>query len=164
MNTSSVTTAGRVTLRPVVDSDREFLVALYASTRDEELSQVEWAQGQREAFIRMQFDAQDRQYRLHNPEGSFDVIEVDGRSAGRLYVDRRPGDLRIVDLSLLPAYRGAGVGSRLLTGLIEEAGDSGRIVSIHVEVHNPAAALYTRLGFVAVAEHGVYRRMERRVP
>lgn len=164
MNTSSVTTAGRVSLRPVADDDREFLVALYGSTRDEELSQVAWADGARDAFLRMQFQAQDQQYRATNPAGSFDVIEVDGRPAGRLYVDRRPGDLRIVDISLMPQFRGVGVGTRLLTGLIEEAGDSGRIVSIHVEVHNSAAALYTRLGFVAVAEHGVYRRMERRAP
>ena len=39
----------------------------------------------------MQFAAQDREYRRANPHGSFDVIEVDGRPAGRLYVDRRPG-------------------------------------------------------------------------
>lgn len=160
----TVDTAQKVRLRPVTDQDREFLVALYASTRDEELSQVEWAEGQREAFVRMQFDAQDSQYRLHNPGGSFDVIEVGGRSAGRLYVDRRPGDLRIVDISLVPEFRSHGVGSRLLLGLFDEAAASGRMVSIHVEVHNPAAALYTRLGFVAVAEHGVYRRMERRSP
>ena len=119
-----------------------------------------WAPGQREAFVRMQFLAQDTDYRRNNPDGSFDVIEVDGRPAGRLVVDRRPGDIRVVDISLLPEFRGAGVGRVLLTRLIEEAAASGRIVSIHVEIHNRAAELYARLGFVVVAEHGVYRRME----
>lgn len=153
-----------VELRPVTDADREFLVGVYASTRDEELSQVAWEPGQREAFVRMQFDAQDHQYRLSNPHGAFDVIEVDGRPAGRLYVDRRPTDIRIVDIALLPEFRGAGVGGRLLDRLMDEAAASGRTLSIHVEIHNRAAALYTRLGFVAVAEHGVYRRMEWTAP
>jgi ribosomal protein S18 acetylase RimI-like enzyme len=150
----------QVALRPVTDADREFLVGLYGSTRDEELSQVLWAPGQREAFVRMQFTAQDTEYRRHNPDGAFDVIEVDGRPVGRLIVDRRPGDIRIVDISLVPEARGAGIGSRLVGGLVEEAAATGCIVSIHVEVHNRAAELYARLGFAVAAEHGVYRRME----
>lgn len=123
-----------------------------------------WAPGQREAFVRMQFEAQDTEYRRHNPAGSFDVIEVGGRPAGRLIVDRRPTDIRIVDISLLPAFRGAGIGGRLLAELIAEAAGSGRTLSIHVEVHNRAAELYARMGFAVVAEHGVYRRMEWRAP
>ena len=149
-----------VTLRPVTEADREFLIGVYASTRDEELSQVAWAPGQREVFVRMQFAAQDASYRQQNPAGAFDVIEVDGRPAGRLYVDRRPGELRIVDVSLLPEFRGAGVGAHLISHLTQEAAGSGCLVSIHVEIHNRAAELYSRLGFVVAGEAGVYRRME----
>lgn len=43
---------------------------------------------------------------------------------------------------------------------MDEAAASGRKLSIHVEIHNRAAELYTRLGFAVAAEHGVYRRME----
>ena len=160
MPPASVARIGPVVLRPVTDADREFLVGLYGATRDEELSQVAWAPGERKAFVEMQFDAQDREYRRHNPQGTFDVIEVDGRPAGRLYVDRRPGDVRVVDVSLLPEFRNAGVGGHLIGTLMGEAAASGRTLSIHVEIHNRAAELYTRLGFVVVAEHGVYRRME----
>lgn len=160
MRPASVTRIGAVALRPVTDADRDFLVGLYGATRDEELSQVAWGPGEREAFLEMQFDAQDREYRRHNPQGTFDVIEVGGRPAGRLYVDRRPGDIRIVDVSLLPEFRDARVGSRLIGSLMAEATASGRTLSIHVEIHNRAAELYARLGFVVVAEHGVYRRME----
>jgi len=149
-----------IALRAVTDADREFLIGVYAAARDAELSQVAWVDGQREAFVRMQFDAQDTEYRRHNPHGAFDVVEVDGRPAGRLYVDRRPGDIRIVDVSLLPEFRGAGVGGALITGLQEEARASGCIVSIHVEIHNRAARLYARLGFALAADLGVYRRME----
>ena len=154
------TQTAEVTLRPTTEADRELLLAVYASTRVEELDQVEWAPGQREWFLAMQFDAQDREYRRANPDGRFDVIEVDGRPAGRLYVDLRPGDLRIVDIALLPEFRGQGVGAGLVAGLQRAAADEGRIVSIHVEAHNPAARLYGRLGFVVAADLGVYRRME----
>lgn len=154
------TTTDEVVLRPSTDADRDFLVGVYGSTRAEELSQVPWAPGQREAFVRMQFEAQDSEYRKHNPAGLFDVIEVGGRPAGRLIVDRRPTDIRIVDISLLPEFRGAGVGGQLIAQLIDEAAASARTLSIHVEVHNRAAELYARLGFVVVDERGVYRRME----
>ena len=52
-----------VSLRPVTDADREFLIAVYDSTRAQELAQVSWEEGQREAFVRWQFDRQDEEYR-----------------------------------------------------------------------------------------------------
>ena len=149
-----------VTLRPVTDADQEFLIGVYAATRDEELAQVEWPEGQREAFVRMQFEAQDTSYRAQNPRGSFDVIEVAGRPVGRLYVDRRPGEIRIVDIALLPEARGSGVGSALIERLCREASVAGCFVSIHVEIHNRAAELYARLGFRVAVQSGVYRRLE----
>jgi ribosomal protein S18 acetylase RimI-like enzyme len=156
--------ADLVVLRPVTKADRDFLVGVYGSTRDEELSQVAWAVGQREAFVRMQFDAQDAEYHARNPDGTFDVIEVGGRPAGRLYVDRRPGDIRIVDIALLPEFRNEGVGGHLIGLLMREASMSACKLSIHVELHNRAAALYDRLGFAVVAEQGIYRRMEWTAP
>jgi ribosomal protein S18 acetylase RimI-like enzyme len=85
---------------------------------------------------------------------------VAGVPAGRLYVDRRPGDLRIVDVALLPEFRGRGIGEALIRDLQRAAAAEGRIVSIHVELTNPAARLYERLGFVLAEDLGVYRRME----
>jgi ribosomal protein S18 acetylase RimI-like enzyme len=149
-----------VTLRHSTPDDRAHLLAVYSSTRVEELDQVEWPPGAREAFLEMQFAAQDHEYRRLNPHGSFDVIEVDGEPAGRLYVDRRPGDLRIVDIALLPAYRGSGIGGRLVCELQTQAAAEGRIVSIHVEAHNRATRLYERFGFAVAEDLGVYRRME----
>jgi ribosomal protein S18 acetylase RimI-like enzyme len=160
MPSTSAAPPGAVTLRPVTEQDREFLVGVYWSTRREELALVAWPDGEEEAFVRMQFDAQDVSYRTQNPLGSFDVVQVDGRPAGRLYVDRRPDDVRIVDISLLPEFRRRGVGTYLIGRLLQEAAASGRTASIHVEVHNPAAGLYVGLGFATIAERGVYRLME----
>jgi ribosomal protein S18 acetylase RimI-like enzyme len=155
-----LTSRGPVHLRPAIDADREFLLALYGSVRAEELAMVTWEEGQREAFVRMQFDAQDSEYRRNNPNGTFDVIELQGRPIGRLYVDRRPTEIRIVDISLLPEFRGAGIGGGLLDELMREAAASGRRLTIHVEITNRAESLYSRLGFVEAARQGPYRRME----
>ena len=144
----STPVTGRVALRPVSEADREFLIGVYESTRDQELSQVAWPEGEREAFVRMQFEAQDAYYREVYPHPTFDVIEVDGRPAGRLYVNRGAGDLRIVDIALLPEFRGTGIGRHLIGQLLEEAAESGIRASIHVETHNRASHLYARMGFV----------------
>jgi ribosomal protein S18 acetylase RimI-like enzyme len=143
-------------LRPATPADRDFLLSVYASTREEELAQVEWKEGAREAFLEHQFSAQDDHYRTNYPGATFDVIEVDGEPAGRLYVHRGPGEIRIMDIALAPAFRGRGIGTALLGDLMEEAAASGSALSIHVEVNNPARRLYERLGFVPAGEHGVY--------
>jgi ribosomal protein S18 acetylase RimI-like enzyme len=150
-----------VRLRPVVDADRAFLVELYGSTREDELAQVQWDDGARRAFVEHQFAAQDAHYRANYPGATLDVIEVDGAPAGRLYVHRGPGDIRIMDIALAPEFRGRGIGSGLLRSLIDEAEASGRKLSIHVERNNPARSLYDRLGFQPAGEHGVYVLMER---
>jgi ribosomal protein S18 acetylase RimI-like enzyme len=144
------------TLRPATAADRDFLLSVYAGTREEELAQVSWEEGAREAFLEHQFSAQDHHYRANYPGATFDVIEVDGEPAGRLYVHRGPSEIRIMDIALAPAFRGRGLGTALLRDLMEEAGVSGRALSIHVEVNNPARRLYERLGFSPAGEHGVY--------
>lgn len=141
--------------------DEEFLFRLYASTREEELSLVAWSETQKRTFLRSQFDAQSRHYREHYPGANFDVILLDGRPVGRLYVARWKAEIRIMDIALLPEYRGAGIGTKLLEDLLSEAEGSGKPLSIHVERVGPARRLYERLGFSEVADKGVYLLMER---
>ncbi len=141
-------------LRPATPADRDFLLAVYAGVREAELAQVAWPEGAKEAFVRQQFEAQDRYYREYYANAAFDVIEVEGELAGRLYVDRWPAEIRIVDIALAPSFRGRGVGTALLRELMAEAEASGRSLTIHVEHGNPARRLYERLGFVPVAERG----------
>ena len=140
----------------MAQGDREFLVELYASVREPELAHVPWDEDMRRGFVEQQFAAQDAHYHEHYPGATLDVIEVDGEPAGRLYVHRGPRDIRIMDIALAPSFRGRGIGSGLLRRLTSEAEASGRTLSIHVEINNPARRLYERLGFRPVGEHGVY--------
>ena len=144
-----------VSLRPVEPADEEFLLRVYASTREDELALTDWTDEQKAAFVRHQFDAQDSHYSQHYPTATFDVVLVDGEPVGRLYVDRWPKETRIVDIALLPECRGHGVGGEL----IERIQAEGREVSIHVERFNPAQRLYARLGFVPEDAGPVYALM-----
>lgn len=146
--------------RPVVPDDMSFLATVYASTREQELAQVDWAQAQKDAFLAMQFSAQHSHYQTHYTDTDFLVVLHDGQACGRLYLARWPGELRVVELTILPAYRNLGIGTRILKDVLMEAAGAGKPVRIHVEQSNPAQSLYRRLGFVAVKEHGAHVLME----
>jgi ribosomal protein S18 acetylase RimI-like enzyme len=146
--------------RPVTDSDRPLLFQIYASTRADELKLVPWTDEQKLAFVRQQFEAQDAYYREHYGGTTWEVVLADGAPAGRIYVARWPQEIRVIDIALLPAFRGRGLGTRLLMEVLDEARTAGKPVRIHVEVMNPARALYERLGFRQVADQGVYLMME----
>jgi GNAT superfamily N-acetyltransferase len=150
-----------VSLRAVEPRDEPFLLRVYASTRAEELAPLPWTDEQKAAFVAHQFGAQTAHYAEHYPGMTSDVIVVDGEAAGRLLVARWREEIRIVDITLLPDFRGGGTGTGVLRGLIDEAEAAGKVLSIHVEVQNPAMTLYRRLGFHPAADEGVYVRMER---
>ncbi|HET6230562.1 MAG TPA: GNAT family N-acetyltransferase [Longimicrobiaceae bacterium] len=153
-----------VALRPATDDDLPFLFSLYASTREQELAQLTWSGEQKEAFLRNQFESQHTWWHEQYEDTSYDVVLVDGEPAGRLYVGRWKETVRVVDIALMPEHRGSGIGTRLFRELFDEGDAAGKPVSIHVEIFNPARALYERLGFVVKEDKGVYLLMERPVP
>jgi len=152
--------ASAVNLRPVRAEDEEFLRAVYAGTRAEELALVPWDEAQRAAFIRFQFAAQQRFYKSEFPDAEHHVILNNGQPVGRLYVDRRAQEIRILDIALLPAHRGLGIGTPLITALMAEAAGSTRPLSIYVDRDGPALRLFARLGFSAREESGIQVLME----
>ena len=150
-----------MTLRPAADSDRPFMFRVYASVREPELAASGLPREQWDPFVEQQFAAQSRHYETYE-DTSFEVVLVDGEPAGRLIVARWPEEVRVVDIALLPEYRGRGIGGGLMREVIEEAEERGVKTSIHVERFNPAQHLYTRLGFRLTAETGgVYLLLER---
>ena len=145
----------KITLRPVTGQDDNFLLALYASTRTAELAQVPWSPEQKEAFVRMQFNAQKQHYATEYPKADHDLICIDGTPVGRLYLARAADALHILDITVLPERRNSGIGSFLLGQVIAEARSTGRPVTIYVETFSPSLQLFERLGFRKDQEHGL---------
>lgn len=153
-----------LSFRPSSPAEAEFLYRVYASTRLEELEITGWSDAEKEAFLRQQFHFQDVHYRKHHPTTAFDLILADGELIGRLYVERTPDRLAILDIALLPAWRGQGLGSRILRDLLIEARAAGQCVQLFVEAFNPARRLYARLGFEKVGDCGPYEELHLRPP
>lgn len=149
-----------LTLRPVCADDYDFLVDVYGSTRAEELALVPWTTEQQQAFVRSQFAAQQEHYAKTYPAASHDIILSGNRPVGRLYVARLEREIRIIDITLLPAERNGGIGSYLIRQLLDEANRSGKMTRIYVEGFSPSLRLFERLGFSRGEQHGIHLLMQ----
>jgi ribosomal protein S18 acetylase RimI-like enzyme len=146
-----------LTLRPAEAGDQEFLLALVESTR-EDLAILD--RSTRAMLVRMQYDAQLSNYRGRFAGMEECIVMADDELAGRLYIARNRYEIRLMDISLMPAFRQRGIGGRLLARLQEESRQTGLPLRLHVLQSNPAGALYRRLGFQAGETDGMRLAME----
>lgn len=151
-----------MTRRAVQDSDEALLRALYAATREFELSQVPFTPEQIQAFLTMQFEAQRNHYSANYPQGIHQVICVDDVPVGRVWTAELEDELRIIDITLLPKWRGRGVGAGVLRGLIAQCESLAKPLRVWVEVWNPSQAVFQHLGFQAAKTDGVNVLFERK--
>ncbi len=150
-----------VQLRPVEEKDQLFIESVYRSTRERELSLTNWAEPQRQAFIVMQSMAQAAAYQKNYPGAMFQIISFNKKDAGRLYVWENENEIRIIDITLLPSFRGKGIGTYILQELIDRSAAVHKKLSLHAEPDNPALKLYQRMGFVYISNNGRHLYMER---
>jgi ribosomal protein S18 acetylase RimI-like enzyme len=154
------THAGEVDVRPILPGDLDFLRCVYASSREDEMAKAtHWSNEQKAEFLNGQFELQHRHYVEHYPGASLNVITMDGRDVGRLYVDRWDEEIRLMEITLLPEFRVRGIGQGLIRGLLDEAKRTNKLLSCYVEESNPAMRLYERLGFMEAGQHSFYRLM-----
>ncbi len=88
-----------------------------------------------------------------------------GRAVGaawlRLFSRQDPGygfvaeDTPELSIAMLPDSRGKGLGSRLLTTLLQAAAESFAAVSLNVSADNAAKDLYQRMGFKVTTDDGL---------
>jgi GNAT superfamily N-acetyltransferase len=152
----------RVVLRTAAEADYEELLLVYASTRAAELAQVTWwDDAQKLAFCRAQYDAQKEEYDARFPDAEYDVIELEGRTVGRVWIGRSEDEIRLLDIALLPEAQRRGLGAAIVGALIEEARASDKRLRHMVFMLNANAhRLYERLGFRVFEDLGGYLHME----
>lgn len=154
----------KIVFRDACETDKELLLKIYGSTRSEELALVTfWDDNQKLAFIHHQFQAQDFHYKKHYPDAQYSIIIYEGKEAGRIYVERNqmPEKIHVIDISILPEFRNKGIATTIFRQLQDEAKQTNKSLSIHVEKFNKAKQLYERLGFVIKSEASdIYVLME----
>lgn len=98
-----------------------------------------------------------------NVEGStLYVIELGADKIGRLRLVRSPGRLELAGIQLLPTHQGQGLGTAVITTVLQEAATHAVPVELRVNKSNPHAhRLYTRLGFQLQSEDPVDYQMTR---
>lgn len=141
------------------EADASFVDALYASTRLDELAQTGWSEEEILAFLTEQSKLQKKHYLEHYPDASYLLFLADQQPVGRLYLHQTDEELRVMDIALLPQWRGQGYGTRIMQALLGFSRRRGWAVTLHVEFFNPATRLYERLGFREVETHGIHRFM-----
>ena len=152
-----------VRLRPEQPGDEAFLAEVYASTRREEMDLTNWDAATRAAFLDMQFKAMRNGYQTMFPRAQFSIILLDEAPVGRMVVDRATAEIRVVDIALLPAHCGRGIGTKLMREVMDEAARLATPVRLCVFQGTRAISFYLRLGF-SPGESGVYQSMEWRAP
>lgn len=150
----------KIYLRPACANDREFLIQAYASTRQEEMASWGWSPAQQASFVRMQYDTRQRGYTAAYPSAANSVVFAGDVPAGSVIIFRGRSEIRLVDISLLPEFRGLGIGGELIGMLISEAVGSKLPLRLTVLCGNRASHLYERLGFISKSGDPMYREME----
>jgi len=150
--------------RPASPEDHAFLFELYASTRREELAAWGWDPAQQNAFLQMQFLAQTRAYEGQYSGAEHRILWQGGQRMGRTLVARSESEIHLVDIALLPEFRGQGHGTTVLRELQAEAAATGKPLRLSVLSQSPARRLYQRLGFDAINDDGLYCSMVWQTP
>ena len=114
----------------------------------------------RTKLLTEQFKIQSTQYREKWPHAWFTIVQVDDTRAGRLYVARQPDCLLVVELSLLPEYRGNGIGSGLIKNIQAESIRTSKPIRLSAVTDSGAYGFYLRLGFKPLSHDPSRTRME----
>lgn len=142
--------------RRQTEADADFVLTLYLSRRWAETALMPgWSDAQRRQFLVDQARLQRLHYEKHYPDSDLLVIEQSGQPVGRLYLHRHATNgWHIVDIALLPAWCGQGIGTAVLRAVLDQADRAGCPCTLYVAEYNPARRLYWRLGFREVVTTG----------
>lgn len=134
-----------ISLRPAVPADAEFCYQLHKAAMGEYISAI-WGWDEP---VQRDFHA-----RAFGP-GRWQIITVAGADVGMLDVEYRPGEIYLSRIEIHPGHQGHGIGTRLISAILDEAAQKGQDLVLDVlAVNHRALALYYRLGMTEVARHG----------
>jgi ribosomal protein S18 acetylase RimI-like enzyme len=134
-----------VALRPARPADSEFCYQLHKAAMGDYVAAIwGWDEQRQRDFHARGF-----------APGRWQIITANGADAGMLDVEYRRDEIYLGLIEILPDYQGRGIGSRLISALIDEAAQKGQDLVLEVlTVNHRAHALYQRLGLREVGRQG----------
>jgi ribosomal protein S18 acetylase RimI-like enzyme len=141
----------QITLRTAQPEDLEFLFELLKASLGPYVEQT---------YGPWQEDVQRARFFESTRPETHEVVECECRRIGCLKVERRPNEIRLQRVFLLPEFQNRGIGSRLVRELLSEARSGGLPIRLRVFKVNPAQDLYRRLGFTVTGETETHVLME----
>jgi len=147
-------------LSPATAEDEVFLAQLFHDVHAAEFAPLGLPGPALAQLLDMQLRGQRSGYAAQFPKAVDEIVWVGPEPAGRVLVNQAADELRLVDIALLGAYRGQGVGGRVVGGLCERARAAGLPLRLSVRSGSPAQRLYERLGFVPSGGEGLNVAME----
>jgi RimJ/RimL family protein N-acetyltransferase len=152
---------GELRLRPEGPRDQDFRFELFRNSRPPEWQMTGFEPSLLRQIMHQQFHAQTVSYRAQFPKARFDVIELDRKPIGRIVVDRPGICIHLVDQAIVPELRGRGIGTSIMTSLMNEAAQGEMPLRLKVSSDNdPSMRLYLRLGFEVSETSPMYLEME----
>jgi ribosomal protein S18 acetylase RimI-like enzyme len=149
-------------LRDATPADQVFLEDLFIASHRDEFAPLGLDETQLLGLLRMQVRGQRMTYAKDFPQAKDQIVlDEAGTPVGRFLVDTSGDGFHLLDIALLPSVRGAGIGTKLLEGLIAQSKNTHAPVRLSVQSSNRAFHLYKRLGFQVVSG-GVQLQMEYR--
>lgn len=134
--------SGKLTLRPALKSDYDFLYSLHCLVLKEYIMQTwSWDESWQRNYFDEHFTPEDRE-----------IIQWEDRPIGVLCVQERDAETFLANIALLPDFQRRGIGESLIRQVQRQAFSAGKPVTLHVLRVNPARRLYERLGFRVIRE------------
>jgi len=155
-----LTPIGGITLRPLRASDAEVLVRLNAANNEHLWLAANKTPDEIHELIELQGRHKDASYQRDYGKHAEYVIEKTGDVVGRLTINQGSYIFHILEISLLPEYRGKGIGADVIRTCLRAAAASHVPLSLTVRMDQPGLVkLYESLGFRTEIADVPFQRM-----
>lgn len=133
-------------LRLAAKSDYDFLYNLLAATLKRYYIEV---------FGKWDDDVEREYFDESFKENKYQIISCDGDDIGCLVKTTNPEEIFINEIQILPEYQNKGIGSIIITSIIEESENLDLPIKLEVlKTNEKAIRFYHRLNFCKFGENG----------
>jgi len=126
----------RISFRQAQPDDFAYCAKLYFAGMETTIRELKLDMTAHAAGLRQRWDA-----------AQVRIVTGDNEDIGWIQIAAQPSALFIAQFFIDAPFRGAGIGTEVMTRIMAEASQSARALTLGVVKTNPALHLYQRLGF-----------------